>query len=132
MRVLGVDYGLRRIGLAIGETEIKMAFAKTTLASRGDIAADAAAVFGYAVEEECERIIVGLPKLDGGHEGEQAAITRQFGEALEELGAIVEYCDERYSTSAARAALSHLDNRSAKKVIDSEAARIILEAYLQA
>jgi len=132
MRVLGVDYGLRRIGLAIGETEIRMAFAKTTLTSKGDVAADAAAVFAYAAAEECARIVVGLPSLDDGHEGEQAAITRQFGDALTELGAGVEYCDEKYSTAAARSALSHLDNRAAKKVLDSEAARIILEAYLQA
>jgi putative Holliday junction resolvase len=132
MRVLGVDYGLRRIGLAIGETEIRMAFAKTTLESKGDVIADAAAVFAYAAAEECERIIVGLPSLEGGHEGEQAAITRQFGDALTALGASVEYFDEKYSTAAARSSLSHLDHRAAKKVLDSEAARIILEAYLQA
>jgi putative Holliday junction resolvase len=132
MRVLGVDYGLRRIGLAIGETEIKMAFAKGTLVSEGDVERDALAVYRYASEEECDRIIVGLPRLDDGHEGDQAAITRRFGDALASLGAVVAYCDERYSTSAARSALSHLDNRAAKKVLDSEAARVILEAYLHA
>jgi len=132
MRVLGVDYGLRRIGLAIGETEIRMAFAKTTLVSKGDVDSDAAAVLTYSRDEECELIVVGLPGLDDGHEGEQAAITRKFGEALSASGGAVEYFDERYSTAAARSALSHLDSRAAKKVLDSEAARIILEAYLQA
>lgn len=131
MRVLGVDYGLRRIGLAIGETEIRMAFAKTTLPSKGDVSADAAAIIAYATLEECERIVIGLPSLDDGHEGEQASITRKFGDALTVLGATVEYCDERYSTTAARSALSHLDGRAAKKILDSEAARIILEAYLK-
>lgn len=132
MRVLGVDYGLRRIGLAIGETEVKMAFARKTLVGSGSAAADAAAIYSFFVAEECELIVLGLPRLDDGHEGEQAAVTRSFGEALASLGAPVEYVDERYSTSAARKSLSHLSGRDAKEVLDAEAARLILEVYLLA
>lgn len=131
MRVLGVDYGLRRIGLATGETEVRMAFAKGVLQGRGDPESDAAAVCAFAKAEECELIVIGLPVLDDGHEGEQAEVTRRFGDALTTLGAKVEFFDERYSSSAARASLSHLDPRSAKSVLDAEAARIILEGYLQ-
>ncbi|MDQ2985462.1 MAG: Holliday junction resolvase RuvX [Armatimonadota bacterium] len=131
MRVLGVDYGLRRIGLAIGETEIRMAFARTTLPGTGSAAADAAAIYSFFAAEECDMVVLGLPRLDDGHEGDQAAVTRAVGEALVGLGAPVEYFDERYSTAAARSSLSHLSGARLKEVLDSEAARIILEAYLQ-
>ena len=132
MRVLGVDYGLRRIGLAIGETEVRAAFPRKTMLAKGDPAKDAAAILEFANAETCEIIVLGLPRLDDGHEGDQAMITRAVGTALAALGAKVEYCDERYSTAAARSSLAHLDNKKAKEHLDSEAARIILEAYLHA
>ena len=130
MRVLGVDYGLRRIGLAIGETEVKMAFARSILSGTGSVVGDAAAVYDFYMDEGCERVVLGLPVLDDGHEGEQASLTRSFGDALVEMGAPVEYVDERYSTSAALRGLSHLSTRDAREVVDAEAARLILEAYL--
>ena len=130
MRVLGVDYGLRRIGLAIGETEVKMAFARSVLPGTGSVVGDAAAVYDFYMDGGCELVVLGLPVLDDGHEGEQAALTRSFGDALVEMGAPVEYVDERYSTSAALRGLSHLSSRDAREVVDSEAARLILETYL--
>jgi putative Holliday junction resolvase len=130
MRVLGVDYGLRRIGLAIGETEVKMAFARSVLAGSGSVGGDASLVFDFYMDEVCELIVLGLPRLDDGHEGEQAAVTRSFGDALVAMGAPVEYVDERYSTSAALRGLSHLSPKEAKEVVDAEAARMILETYL--
>lgn len=130
MRVLGVDYGLRRIGLAIGETEVKMAFAREVLPATGSVSGDASVVFNFYMDEACELVVVGLPRLDDGHEGEQAAVTRLFGDALVEMGAPVEYMDERYSTSAALRGLSHLSPKDAKRVVDAEAARMILETYL--
>ena len=131
MRVLGVDYGLRRIGLAIGETEVGAAFPRKTMPAKGEPMKDATAILEFAKTEECEVIVLGLPKLDDGHEGDQAKITRAVGNALLALGARVEYCDERYSTAAARSSLSHLNSRQVKQHLDSEAARIILEAYLK-
>ncbi|MEO7453247.1 MAG: Holliday junction resolvase RuvX [Fimbriimonadales bacterium] len=128
MRILGVDYGLRRIGLAIGESEVKMAFARTVLLSSGH-SRDAAAVYEFFVSEGCELVVLGLPVLDDGREGEQAALTRTFGDVLVSLGAPVEYVDERYSSSSALRGLSHLSSREAKGVLDAEAARLILETY---
>ena len=130
MRILGVDYGLRRIGLAIAETEVKMAFAREVVISTGSVAADASVVYNFYSDEGCELVVLGLPVLDDGHEGEQAAVTRTFGDELIALGLPVEYVDERYSTSAALRGLSHLSSRDAKNVVDAEAARLILEAYL--
>ena len=49
MRVLGVDYGLRRIGLAIGETEVKMAFAREVLPATGSVSGDASVVFSILI-----------------------------------------------------------------------------------
>ena len=131
MRVLGVDYGLKRIGLAIGETEAGMGFACQPMASRGDARSDAESVAALAAAEECGMVIVGLPLLTSGEEGDQARITKEFGAALEKLGVRVTYWDERFTTIAAEAALAHTSFKMRKELADSEAARLILDEYLK-
>lgn len=130
MRVLGIDYGLKRIGLAIGESEVGMAFARDGMLSMGSPEADALNLFSYYQTEGCELIVLGLPLLESGEEGEQARITKQLGENLLSHGAALEYWDERYSTGAANRNLSYLDSRRRKEAADSEAARIMLAEYL--
>jgi putative Holliday junction resolvase len=131
MRVLGVDYGTKRIGLAIGESEVSMAFARDFLAGCGDLAKDARSVADYAEKERCDLVLLGVPYLESGEEGDQAMLTRKFANELTNLGVKLQLWDERYTTSAARSKLSHLDPQSRKKVIDGEAARIMVLEFLE-
>ena len=131
MRVLGVDYGIKRIGLAIGESEVVMAFARNYLSGTGDFAADARSVADYAEREQCDLVLLGVPYLESGDEGEQARLTLKFADELTNLGVKLQLWDERYTTSAARSKLSHLDAESRKKAIDGEAARIMVLEFLE-
>ena len=130
MRILGIDYGAKRIGVAIGESDVRLAFWRDALQGTGAVRADAEKAFAFFKDEGCELLLLGLPLLESGEEGEQAAITRDFGAALEELGAKVIYWDERYSTSQARRSLEHLSPGKRKEALDSEAARLLVAEYL--
>ncbi len=130
MRILGIDYGLKRIGIAIAETQFGLAFARPVVQSEGSVEKDAAAVAKLAADEECALVVVGLPLTPSGDEGEQAQISRDFGEALAAAGMTVHYADERYTTALANVSLEHVKPKKRKLVADSEAARILLIQYL--
>jgi putative Holliday junction resolvase len=132
-RLLAVDHGSRRIGLAVGDTETGMAFARPALRrSRG---ADAAPqVAEIARREGAMRVIVGLPRNMDGSEGPQAAAARAFGERLAAEGIEVAYLDERLTSweASRRLAASGRRPRRDSGELDSAAARIILQEYFGA
>lgn len=130
MKILAVDYGSRRIGIAFADTNLAIAFAREPMAGSGEVVSDARAIAQLAEEEEIDQIIVGLPLLESGEEGTQASICREFGDELMKLGRSVKFVDERYTSAAAEAALAHLPGRKRRQVADSEAARIMLSEYL--
>jgi len=127
LRILGIDYGLRRIGIAVGDTEVDMAFARDAIPSQPDAASAIAKLYR---DEMCERAVIGHPILESGEPGEQARITEKFADSLKTLGVEVILFDERYTTSAARRNLAHMDSKDRKKYLDSEAARLMLAEYL--
>lgn len=130
MRILGVDYGLKRIGVAIGETDVKMAFAREAVSAYGAPVKDAQAIAGFARNELCEMIVIGLPLHLSGGDSKQAKITKEFGNELEKTGMKISYWDERYTTSQAEQNLEYMNKDKRKKFADSEAARIILQEFL--
>jgi putative Holliday junction resolvase len=131
-RVIGVDHGRKRVGVAVGDEETGMAFPRTVVPARG--AADA--IRRLAAEEGTARIVLGLPLNMDGSEGPQAAAAREFGRALTDIGLEVDFTDERLTTwdaaERARAAegAGAADRRSGANAIDSAAAALILEQYL--
>ncbi len=143
-RIIGIDYGTKRIGLAIGETVTQIAMPWKILPGRDDPAVDAEIVYKLlmAEGEKAELFVVGLPKNMDGTEGPQAEICRKFGEHLSVVSGIeVVYQDERLSSFTAerkfgltlRERMKDRRNKPAKKKkpIDAVAAAVILESYLQ-
>lgn len=132
-RVLGIDHGSRRIGLAVGETETGAAFARTALRRRGD-ARDADAIRELVRTEGITLAVIGLPLNMDGTEGAQSAAARSFGRRLAELGLEVVFQDERLTTWQATDELAAAGRRSSRGSgeIDSAAARIFLQEYLDA
>lgn len=132
-RVIGLDHGRRRIGVAVGDTTTGMAFERPAIRVRTHAAA-VAAVEHLASDEGAGTVIVGLPFNMDGSEGEQAAAARGFGEALTTRGLAVEYVDERLTSWEAGqrlgAAGRRPDRTSGER--DSTAARLILQEYLDA
>lgn len=132
-RILAIDHGSRRIGIAIADTETRMAFARPALRRRGG-ESDIIALAELARGEEAGLLVVGLPMNMDGSEGSQAAAARAFGTRLAALGLRVVYADERLSSWEAGVRLAEAGDRPTRRSgeLDSAAARLILQQYLDA
>lgn len=135
MRVLALDVGDRRIGVAIGDDDTRSAVPLQTLTRRGGDT-DRRAIADLLRQAGATVVVVGLPLGAAGEEGPQARRTREFAERLAAfLGRSVEIVDESYSTQAAAARAwehgaprEHGARRRADR--DSGAAAVILQRYL--
>lgn len=130
MKVLGIDYGEKRIGVAIGEMSVRLAFPRKSLKGSGEVDKDAEQISKLALDEECGLIVVGLPLLESGEEGEQARVSKELGAKLAAKGHSVTMWDERYTTAVANMNLVQFPTEKRKRLLDSEAARIMLVDFL--
>ena len=136
MRVLGIDYGERRIGLATSDETGTFAFPAGVIERTGP-AKDVAALRAVVAEHAIERIVIGLPLRLSGREGDAAAAARQFAARIErELGLPVEWIDERFTTVEAERALREQGiagkrgKRKRKQLVDTTAATLLLRSWL--
>ncbi|MEK6674986.1 MAG: Holliday junction resolvase RuvX [Planctomycetota bacterium] len=131
--ILGIDYGSKRIGLAISDSQRTFSLPLTTVESRGDVHANAAVVLEKAGEYDVSEFVVGLPLNMDGTEGPQTKETRTFGEVLKTLsGRPVHYFDERLSSVAAEEMLrpAELTRLKRRARVDRLAAQVILQDFL--
>jgi putative holliday junction resolvase len=131
-RILGIDYGMRRIGAAVSDPRRTMAFPVEVYERRG-MDLDARHYRELVQENDVDRIVVGLPLHTSGREGELAAQARAFGEWLGRVsGQQVIYFDERYTSVEAEHRLidAGLTRQKRKVLRDKLAAQIMLQAYL--
>lgn len=128
MRVLGVDFGGARIGLAAMDSKSMTPRALPPLAATGTLAKDAALIAAAARKEEAELAVVGIP-LSDGEETKMSRICRMLAEKIEAEGLRVELVDESLTSQMAEEGLraEGLTAGQAKKRVDGEAAiRILL------
>jgi putative Holliday junction resolvase len=133
-RLLGVDHGSVRVGLAVSDPDRKIAFPLTTYARRSRDE-DGAFFRDVVGREEIGGIVVGLPVHTDGREGVKAAEARAFGRWLAEAtGLPVAFWDERFTTAQAESALweAGLTHKKRKERRDRVAAQILLQSYLDA
>ena len=131
-RVVGVDHGSARVGLAVCDAGRVVASPLETYLRRS-AALDAEYFRHVAAREQAVGFVVGLPLHLSGAEGEQAVKCRQFGAWLAAVtGRPVAFWDERWTSSAAEDALQDagLGRRKRKAKRDRVAAQLILEAFL--
>ena len=134
MRVLAIDYGRARIGLAISDPMGIIAQPLEVLKSRSR-QDDIHYIRDLVAEREVERVVVGLPFNMDGTEGPQAAETRRFADDLAKvLNVPIDMWDERLTTFAAESAMLEADLSRAKRKQrrDMVAACMILRGYLDA
>jgi len=130
---IGVDYGSKRTGLAVGTKAGRFVLPLTTIQTQGAAEADARIVLELCLDYEVEAFVVGLPLNMDGSEGPQAKLTRVFGDALARAaGKPVHYWDERLSSFAAEDALheKELTRKRRRDQVNRVAAQIILEGFL--
>jgi putative Holliday junction resolvase len=128
-RMLGLDVGERRIGVAVSDGTIAVPLTIVEHRSRAD---DIDRVAAIAREQQAALVVVGLPLLESGAEGEQARRTRRFGDAVaRRIDVPVVYHDERYTTvRAVEAVAPHRARRRARMRVDDHAAAMILQSYI--
>ena len=133
--VLGIDYGSRRMGLAVSDLSCTIATPYKILYRR-EISADMAELRKIMAEKEIGAVVMGLPLQMNGEEGEIAAEVRKFAAILEEnLKFPVLLWDERLSSSAMENFLikeADLSRKKRAKVLDASAAAYILQGVLDA
>ncbi len=132
MRVMGVDYGDVRIGVALSDPLGFTAQAFTVLDARKtpDVSA---ALADIAIKQEVSRIVVGYPRNMNGTVGERAQKSELFAQQLERAtGLPVSLVDERLSTVSAQRMLitGHVRREKRRAVVDKVAAALILQTYL--
>ena len=135
LRICGVDYGTKRIGLAIGDPGGSIASPLTTLMVRGQAADHARDVIAAVEEYDVGQWVVGLPLNMDGTEGPQAKTTRAFAGQLGKLsGKQVHLWDERLSSRTADEYLAEaeLTRKKRKARRDRVAAQVILQTFLDA
>ena len=135
-RVLALDLGQRRIGVAYSDSARTLASPWGTVQRSGDPIRDRAAVIEAVSEVEATVVVVGLPLSLSGKSGPAAQAAQveidALREILEPMGVAVEITDERFSTVEAQRGLTAAGRRgkAARKVIDSAAAMVLLQAWL--
>lgn len=133
MRILCVDYGDKRIGMAVSDPFGWTAGGVKTIEHGGSIAKAAELVQDIAKEYSVSEIVVGMPRNMNGTFGPRAQITEMFIESLKtKSDAKIVRWDERLTTTAAKRTMHELGMKTSKKknVVDQIAAVHILQGYL--
>jgi len=132
LRLLGLDLGDRRIGVAISDPSCKLALVRETLFVSGE--KDAIEKIGELVGENgIDTIVIGLPLNMDGSFGPRAEKTRAFAGLIEnKLAVAVEFWDERLTTNIAKRTLHDAGRRATKRDgrLDQMSAVLILQGYL--
>ncbi len=131
-RILGIDHGERRIGLALSDPTETIATPHAVVPNTGSRAV-IAELRRVCDRQEVGTIVVGLPRRTDGTEGPSAAAARAFAEDLRAaLGRPVTLWDERFTTVTAERSLIEAGARRERRreIIDKIAAQIMLQSYL--
>ena len=134
MRKLGVDPGMKRVGLSLSDEEGELASPFTTL-QRSDDASVVRAIVEHAAKQDVDTIVIGLPLRMNGMEGPEAKRARKFAALVEkESQRKVVLWDERMTTMGAERQLrgSGLSGEKKRARIDEAAATLLLQSYLDA
>lgn len=132
MRIMSMDVGDKRIGLAVSDALGYTAQGLDTL-YRKDISYDIEQIRSLVNEYNPDKIVIGLPKNMNGTIGEQGNKTMEFGNRLKNvLNLEIVYWDERLTSASAHRALSegNVNREKRKKNVDKLAAIFILQSYL--
>lgn len=132
MRIMGIDYGDARTGIAISDLLCSIVGTTTVIHSR-NAEKTAAQIHDLVRQHEVGEIVMGLPKNMDGTEGPRAELCRSFAARVEEVtGLPVKLWDERRTTVEAHNILSahNYHGKKRKNTVDAVAASLILEGYL--
>lgn len=132
MKIMGIDYGDARTGIAISDLLCSIVGSTTVIHSKGR-EKTIEEIKRLVAENQVGEIVMGLPKNMNGTEGPRAELCREFAKLVEEVtGLNVVMWDERRTTVEAHNILSehNYHGKKRKNTVDAVAAALILEGYL--
>ncbi len=130
MNILSIDYGLARVGTAVGSTKSGIAFARDTYAQDSSLLS---VIVSLIQKESIEHVLIGRPFQRDGAEGHIFDLLEDFGKKLQdECECHVEYVDERYTSKIAVSKLREMGMKAKDQVgeIDAMAAQVMLQDWL--
>ncbi len=132
MRVVGIDLGTRRVGVAVSDSGGRVATPHTVVVRTGDAAADRARLIAVIGDLAAEAVVVGLPLSLDGSTGPAARWATEEAAAMRALLEVpVELHDERLSTvTALRAPVLGGGRKTRRKPVDGQAAAVMLQSWL--
>ncbi len=135
MRVLSLDVGEKRIGVALSDSSRTIAQALKVITTSGSQARDIAEIKTLVNMYDVSLVVVGLPKNLDGSLGERARRIIQFSEKIQQAtGVSVDLWDERFTTNEAHRIydMAAVKRKKRRDTIDMLAAQLILQGYLDA
>ena len=129
-RVLGLDWGTRRIGVAISDDQRRLAVGLAVWP--GQESEYLPLLKDVISKEEVSLIVVGLPLRLSGSEGDSAQAARRFAASISGLGPAVELADERFTSYQASRSLSQIgiNQKKHRGKLDMAAAVLLLQSFL--
>ena len=130
-RILAIDYGARRVGLALSDP-LKMIASPYRTIINNNITILIEEIETIIAAEDVELTIIGLPLGMAGQKTEQTKKVEEFVDKLIDRGIIIKYEDERWSSVAAKRSMKEQNIKSGhnKDLVDQTAAAIFLQQYL--
>lgn len=131
--MVGIDFGTKRVGVAVSDGTGTLASPRTVIRRSGDEARDHAEIARIVAEEGAERVVVGLPLSLDGRAGPAARLVQaEVARLAAVLDVPVEMYDERFTTVTADAVLLQrkLKSVARRRVVDQVAAAVMLQAWL--
>lgn len=122
--ILAIDYGLARVGLALGDAEAGVVSSRQTIANDPQLMENLTLLCS---DNQVAKIVLGLPRGLDAQETRQTKVTREFAENLKTLNIPIELRDEAGTSELAK---ERLGKNPPKELVDAESAAIILEEYL--
>ncbi|MEQ1823183.1 MAG: Holliday junction resolvase RuvX [Fimbriimonadaceae bacterium] len=126
-RVIGVDFGSKRIGIAVGVTEFRIASPRNSILAAGKLSTDATAIALIAKTEEASLVVVGVPENE--QDQRMANVCVKLAQEIRLLGLDVETVDESFTSVEAISEMRELKGSDKRKRKDGEAACRIIERY---
>lgn len=126
-RLIGIDWGARRTGVAVSDESREFVFARAPIVSR-DAAELVRAVAELIISEKVVGIVIGLPLRTDGSESDTTKMVREFADALATATDVpIIFIDETLSSAVAQEQMGRVRRADIKEKLDSNSARLILE-----
>jgi putative Holliday junction resolvase len=126
--LIGLDVGTIRIGVALGDSDVRIAVPSDVIEVDGN---EEQRIAELVIENDIDAIVIGYPRNQSGEATAQTTVVEEFADKLQDFDAEIVFQDESLTSVIAEQRLTARGQNFTKADIDSEAAAIILQDYME-